>query len=465
MGARRRDRSEGRALDLGWGADDDAALPPKASTATGASAAGAAGAADGPTGAAPGASRRGASRAPEVPGGKAGTRPRRAASRRRRVLAVGSALLLVLALTLGLPRLLSATTGPEQAATDFLQALVDGDLERVREHVEHAPDASGAALTSPILEAAGDRLESFTIDEVEVDGDTATVTVTLDNGSTTTTSRLPLAARDDGAFSPVRWELEPVQLPEFLLDVPLGVQEITVNGVRLPIADLNVEQNLYSPRVALQLLPGTYQVTLGDPGPWQEPVEVSLSAPPTLGTWRKPIEGAVPALSAEGRQEVQGQVDALPRDCPGTASTLSGDCPFALAGPEEPTADPSDPTGTWTLVDPIPVDSRGVDSFLWLLDGAGTAQFTPDDAASGAEDDAGDAPGLRSPVVLDAVAYVDFSGELRVQPSGQAGFSFAYCLDADTGAYIGIEMGSSTGAEGEAGASCETDLYGEVGAQ
>ncbi|MGP9683456.1 hypothetical protein [Brachybacterium sp. AOP3-A1-3] len=367
-------------------------------------------------------------------------------------------MLLLAALVVGLPRLLTATVDPESVATDFLQAIVDGDLEEVREHVEHAPDASGAALTAEILGAATDRLDSFTIDKVDVGAGTATVTATLASGSEHTTTRLTLTSHADSAFAPVGWELAPVHLPEFLIDIPLGAQEIRINGVALPLEDLMLEEgNHFDPKIAVQLLPGTYEITLAAPGPWQDDPAVTLEAPPVLGTWRKPVGELQPVLNEAGHQEVRKRVDELPQECPGTASDVAEDCPFTVSdglasdaaessdaesGTSE--ADPAGPgdkiseaPGIWVLDEPMQIDVSSPGGFLWSVTATGTATFSPDGAARSRGDDA---PGIQEPVQFSGMAYSRPSGELRLAPDSPNGFSYTYCDDPESGDVVGIVL-------------------------
>lgn len=446
---RGRNRGQGHALELGWGESTDPSAAPTAART--------------PPPAAGPRSADGTGGDPQQDAGKGGG-PRRASAwnrlsrRTRRLLAGASVLLLVAALVLGLPRLLTTTGGPEAVATDFLQAIVDGDVEEVREHVEHTPDASGAALTAEILGGAADRLDSFTIDDVELGPETATVTATLSNGSTHTTTRLALSARADSAFAPVAWELAPVHLPEFLIDIPLGAQEIRINGVALPTTDLMLDANLYSPQIALQLLPGTYEVTLADLGPWQDAPQVTLEAPPVLGTWRKPIAELQPTLSEAGRHEVQEQVDALPQECSGTASALPVDCPFALPEGWEPDgagvdASLADLPGTWALDGKMDTNAEGFDRFLWSVWATGSAEFTPDGDVGEHLDEE---PQLRVPVEFSGVAYVHPTGEIRLNPDSPGGFGFAYCVDPETGEYLGLEIHDSTAPWGDGEESCTT---------
>lgn len=432
MGASGRDRTTGRALPLGWddaqplGWDDAQPADDCSGMSEASRAAQGAGGGDDPETAPSSSPERDSSR--------------RSLSRRgRRVLAAGSVLALVAALLLGLPRLLGATDGPERAAREFLQAVVDGDLETVHAQSEEAPDASALALTAEILGGTEDRLESFEILGVEREAGTATVTAELRTGTTSREAVFTVTATDTGPFTPPDWELEPVPLPEVLIDVPLGAQEIAINGVILPLSELEPAGQPYAPRAALQLLPGTYEITLANIPPWLEAPQLSLEVPPTFAIWRKPVRDLRFELGADARKEVQSQVDAALEDCATSTSAAPAGCPFAATGPaEQDGASPG--RGTWTLTDPPRVGTVSTDAFLWMVLGEGTARFDPD----GSEPDA---DGIEVPFSLDAVAVLDGEGALEVQLSPTSTFSYGYCVDAETGAFTGIVVHDADSAD------------------
>ncbi|HEX7353196.1 hypothetical protein [Brachybacterium sp.] len=356
---------------------------------------------------------------------------RRGLSRRaRRLLAVGSVLALVAAGLVGLPRLLGATDGPEQAAHEFLQAVIEGDLETVHAQSEEAPDASALALTAEILDGAEDRLESFEILGVEREAGTATVTAELRTGTTQREAVFTVTATDTGPFTPPDWELEPVPLPEVLIDVPLGAQEIAINGVNLPLSALNPSAQPYAPRAALQLLPGTYEITLANIPPWLEAPQLSLEVPPTFAVWRKPVRDLRFELDAAARKEVQSQVDAALEDCAASTSAAPAGCPFAAPGTAEQNG-ASPGRGTWTLTDPPRVGTASMDAFLWMVLGEGSARFHPDGSAP-------DADGIVVPFSLDAIAVLDGEGALEVHLRSPSSVSYGYCVDAETGVFSGV---------------------------
>lgn len=220
MGSRGRDRTHGQSLQLGW----DGTEAPKSVQH----------AAQGTTGA-------------------TGSAPPRMPSRRRRGLAIGAALLLVAALTVGLPRLLTTSDGPERAVTDFLQAMVDGGIDQVRAHTEAASDASAAALTPEIMGGARGGIDSFEIQDVRTDGGSATVTALLHGGTSSQSVPFSLSAEAGSAFAPVHRALDPVPLPEFVIEVPFAVEGVMIDGVELPLEELFAGGSQMRPQFAVQL--------------------------------------------------------------------------------------------------------------------------------------------------------------------------------------------------------------------
>lgn len=454
-----RDRAAGRALPLGWGdgaATVDPSGPGSAGRTVPTDSRGPTDPTDLPH---PADSPR-----PLDPTAKPGphhrSSPPRLSSRSRRLLAIGGVLALVAALFVGLPRLLSSTAGPERATGEFLHAVIDGDVETVLAHVEDAPDASAAALTAQVLAEAHDQLESFEIQHVEVTSDTARVTVALNTGTARSEATFTLTATDAGPFSPLAWELAPVALPEFVIDVPFGAQEVGINGVSFPVAELGLTGVPYESRITVQLLPGTYEISLPESRRWLEAEPIALEAPPAFRTWRKPVHGLQHTLAEDGLQEVQHQIDAALEECATDTSSAPEGCPFAVPDPSKPAApepaasEPDGPEGpstntasqgTWTLTDPPRVEVHPGDSFLWMVHGEGTAEFTPDDLSAedpatdrGVQDEAGAAAAITVPFEVDGTVTIDGDGELAVALRSTASFSYAYCVDEETGHFDGV---------------------------
>lgn len=394
MGSRGRDRTHGQSLQLGW----DGTEAPKSVQH----------AAQGTTGA-------------------TGSAPPRMPSRRRRGLAIGAALLLVAALTVGLPRLLTTSDGPERAVTDFLQAMVDGDIDQVRALTEAASDASAAALTPEIMGGARGGIDSFEIQDVWTDGDSATVTALLHGGTSSQSVPFSLSAEAGSAFAPVHWALDPVPLPEFVIEVPFAVEGVMIDGVELPLEELFAGGSQMRPQFAVQLLPGSYELSFATTSSWVQSPVLSLEAPLLLGQWRKPVSGLLLELTQEAEQEVQGMVRGHLEDCLHRRSSGSDGCPELGEASGEV---------AWTLQGEPEVEyEAGWDGQLWSLHASATARPVADGTGTGEAESI--------PLSFYGTVYIDPEGELRFRPEdpgGGAPLSYAFCMDAETGRVTGVVM-------------------------
>lgn len=368
--------------------------------------------------------------------------PPRLARGPRRLLLLGLAAALVAALLIGLPRLLTDSAGPEEAAREVLQALVDSDLEVLREHVEEAEDASPAALREDVLAAADGQVTAFTVDEVRVDGDRAEVDATLTTAGATAEVTLPLTAMADGPFSRLDWQVGRVPLPEVLVPLPTGVTEVELNGVTLPVKDLVRQDDGFGQSIVMQLLPGRYSLTIPSTREHLEPIELELDAPPVLAPWRKPFSSQVHALDAAGEEQVIADAEQLVTECAAERPVDDLGCPFARPAREgtdpSPSAGvgadgatlPATGRGTWEILETPEVMVYPVDTYLWTLDVTGTARFTPAPGADGEE--------IVVPFVAEGstVLHADGSLETLLHPIGS--LSYAYCLDTENGAVLEV---------------------------
>ena len=217
--------------------------------------------------------------------------------------------------------------------------------------------------------------DSFEIQHVAVEAGTATVTAELRNGTGSSEGVFTLTSSSAGAFSPTVWELAPVVLPELEIDLTFGVQEIEIEGVTFPVEDLRVERETYESRIALQLLPGTYEVTLPEVPPWLEAPQAALEVLPAFGATAAPLHSLSPTFDETSQAEVQHQIDAALEGCAARTSSIPEGCPFAVPGHAG--------QGAWRITHPPRVDATPVGLFLWMVHGEGTAQFTPSGESGG----------------------------------------------------------------------------------
>lgn len=395
MPPRGRDRTPARALPQGWDEGSAEADADRASAL--------------PRGPSPG-------RAPEAPG---------PSHRRRSLLVLATLAVLVLVLVVALPRLIAGSEQPEQLVGEFLQAVVDGDVEALREHVRQTATADDSALTAEILHEASDRVEDFEIRDVEIDAGTATVTADLLGGGRREEATFTLHASADGPFSILTWELAPVQLPELRLSLPYGVEEIEISGVPVAVATASSEGVPVGPRTALQLLPGTYEITIPVTEPWVEIPQLALTLPPVLGSPSDTVAAVQFELSEAGRQEAQDTFADWIETCAASTAPAPDGCPFAV-----PTAAQEEGlSGTWSVTEAPQIAVASAEDFYWIVHGTGSAEFTPD------------GPETADPVEVryEIISFVviDPEGALFLGPSSDGSVSFAHCHDAETGELSG----------------------------
>ena len=305
---------------------------------------------------------------------------------RRRLAGILGAVVLVLALVLVVPRVLATGDGPEAAAREFLDALVAGDADVLLTHLEHPADATDLALRDEILQAAENRVTSYVIEGSSIDGDGARVEALLEDGHEQRPLTLTLHAVAGSSFAPVRWQLDRIAVPEMEVSLPFGTEQIVINGVPVTLQEEDVATvTFHLPTLALQLLPGTYEITLPDGGPLQTAISSEITVPLYLGHSRSTPTPVHYELSDTGRAEATGQLQDLLAACARATTARPEGCPFAA-----PSADDSWPRqpvrGTWALRAVPEVTVSPWQFGLWSVSGSGgVAEFTPAGSESESE--------------------------------------------------------------------------------
>lgn len=350
----------------------------------------------------------------EHPGGApTGPAPEQGRARSRTRLALAGALVAILALVLILPRLLVGGPGPEELVRGHLEALVAADVATVRKHLDTGQDASDAALTTPILEAAEDRVTGFTIDAVEQSGRQAAVTATLRTGATSQQATFTARAESTGPFTRTGWVLDPVPSAVFTVTVPEQAQQLLVNGVELPLSALPTRETSAGQRVLLlRLLPGTHTLQLPAGDALLEPAAETLEVP--VPGRAPPHAGAVVGydLSEEGRSRAISQIDQELEACAGSTLASPEHCPFTAAhGMADGTSATigDEDAGTWEVRPPAGYRIDHHAGMTWtLVSEPAQSVFTPAPGSDG-----GTAPREIS-FIVHATVVIDASGELSV---------------------------------------------------
>lgn len=300
------------------------------------------------------------------------------------------AVVAIAALVLLVPPLLIGARSPRDVGEDFLQALVDGDTATVRAQLDAADGALDIALTDEVIRTAEDRVERFSIDAIEIDGDHARIDATLSTRGDSLEATLELQRRSGGPLSRSSWQLLPVTVPTLSLEIPVGSDAVRVNDRVLSIPESSRPREPFGTgSIALHVLPGTYDLQAQGGSAALAPRVVRATLPPVLGGWVSPPVDVTFDLTELGMEEIHRQLRAVLEACAKSVSPQPEDCPFAA--PPDVTSE-----GTWKVIaPPVLTDELVYDGKFEFSVTALTAQFTVP-------------PGPRAPTTM---VYV-------VQPSG-----------------------------------------------
>ncbi|MFD1214480.1 hypothetical protein ACFQ36_20840, partial [Arthrobacter sp. GCM10027362] len=151
---------------------------------------------------------------------------------------------------------LAATVfGPQHQVEGYLQALQDGDAVTAAQILDpNVTSAQRVLLDNEIFGAAENRITGYRIKDVTVEADTAVVTAEVTQDARTTGLTFGLEADGRTALVFNQWRVGSGPGWPVLLDLPAGLDSVTVNGVavRLPAGSGSYE--------SLPALPGSYVV-------------------------------------------------------------------------------------------------------------------------------------------------------------------------------------------------------------
>lgn len=342
----------GRALTTGWGPgaqDPDAPGPAFQLTATGGTPA--------------------ATEAPDEAGSEHPSPGRRDPHRPGRGVAAEIALLLVL--VLALPPLLLGGTPAETVARRFLQALVEGDMTTVQEHLTPPGAALDLALAPAVVEATDALIEGFTLLSTRYEDGRAEVRIRLRVGARSLTTTLHLERRQDGAWPRPAWTLVSLTLPTVMVAIPVGTAELSVNGQRVTVpAESRPRGAEGLGIITLRLLPGLYEIEAPARDRRLDPVPARINVPPMLSPWTSVPLQAGYAFTDAGEEQLADSLNDSLLGCLRSTSPAPLGCP--LEAPDAP-----DLTGSWRLItEPEVSVSAGWMGVFTLYARSGVAEFT-----------------------------------------------------------------------------------------
>ena len=223
----------------------------------------------------------GPARPPDVP--RAAGPDEAPADAPRHVRGVLAEIALLLVLVLALPPLLVGGAPAETTARRVLQALVDGDIATLQEHLAPAGDALDIALAPEVIAATAARIDRFAVLEVRTGQGHAEVDARLRVGGRSLTTTLHLVQEGQGPRPFRTWRLEPLTLPTVQVAIPVGAAQLRVNGQLLTVPDAARPRGAEGLGViTLRVLPGLYEIEAPSLGDLLDPIPVRVNVPPLL---------------------------------------------------------------------------------------------------------------------------------------------------------------------------------------
>lgn len=263
----------------------------------------------------------------------------------------GSAVLAIIAALIVITQVNGNTFSPEAAVEKYFSELSDGDAEGALKMADvDVPSEQRQLLTNDVLSAAKALPKDVTVEDAEINGNSATVTATYDVGGSKGTTNFSLHKAGKKALFFDDWRLQAPELFYLSVETP-GLNKVKINGI-----DIETSQS----GLALPAFPGMYTIGLSEETDLVSADEIETRA---FFAEEGDSEGYEPALLAAQptdafRTEVNKQVKTLIDSCAKKTVAQPDGCPFGSYSAESydatnlkwsissyPTATVGDPSG------------------------------------------------------------------------------------------------------------------------
>lgn len=263
----------------------------------------------------------------------------------------GSAVLAIVAALIVVTQVNGNTFSPEAAVEKYFSELSAGDAEGALKMADvDVPTEQRQLLTNDILGAAKALPKDVTVEDADINGNSATVTATYDVGGSKGTTNFSLHKAGKKALLFDDWRLQAPELFYLSVETP-GLSKVKINGI-------DIETN--ESGLALPAFPGMYTIGLSEETDLVSADEIEARA---FFAEEGDMEGYEPALLAAQptdafRTEVNTQVKTLIDSCAKKTVAQPDGCPFGSYSAESydatnikwsissyPTASVGDPSG------------------------------------------------------------------------------------------------------------------------
>ncbi|MCQ1948545.1 hypothetical protein NNX28_01215 [Arthrobacter sp. zg-Y859] len=309
---------------------------------------------------------------PPTPGqsAKQGQAPPQADPKQRRTLMIAGGVTAAVLVALivggyfGFKHLNENVYGPQVLAEEYLQAIVDGDVERA---VGMGPEHNWqnfSLMTDEVYAKAENTITGFEVTDVVVTDGKADISVDIEQGDDTQAVTLDLRSDGTEALFFRKWKLN-IGLESAAVHYILrgDATAVAVNGVDIPGQDMELLRS----STMFSFLPGDYTLDASTGSPYadypDESVSVRLNRDGTAAA-QEPTVDLKPVLTDAGREEIQAGITAHLEECMKSTELMPKGCPnqWEAEDPDSyrniswsmqtaPTLDPieSDPTGPFSV--------------------------------------------------------------------------------------------------------------------
>ncbi|SMX70421.1 hypothetical protein BANT918_00577 [Brevibacterium antiquum CNRZ 918] len=233
----------------------------------------------------------------------------------------GSAILAIVAALIVVTQVNGHMFGPEATVEKYFSELSDGDAEDALKMADvDVPSEQRQLLANDILGAAKALPKDVTVEDAEINGNSATVSATYDVGGSKSTTSFSLHKAGKKALFFDDWKLQAPELFYLSVETP-GLSKVKVNGIDIDTVDSGL---------ALPAFPGMYSIGLAEETDLVSADEIETRA---FFANDADMEGYEPALLAAQptdafRAEVNKQVKTLIDSCAKKTVAQPDGCPF-----------------------------------------------------------------------------------------------------------------------------------------
>lgn len=272
----------------------------------------------------------------------------------------GAAVLAIVAALIVVTQINGNTFSPEAAVEKYFSELSDGDAEGALKMADvDVPTEQRQLLTNDVLGAAKALPKDVTVEDADVNGNSATVTATYDVGGSKGTTSFSLHKAGKKALFFDDWRLQVPELFYLSVETP-GLDKVKINGI-----DIETNESALS----LPAFPGMYTIGLSEETDLVSADEIEARA---FFAEEGDMEEYEPAMLAAQptdafRTEVNKQVKTLIDSCAKKTVAQPDGCPFGSYSAES-----HDATNIKWSISSYPTASVG--------DSSGEGYFDPEES-------------------------------------------------------------------------------------